>query len=282
MKLEFAKATLHEQLGKGGSGCQVYRCTVRGLSCAVKLMPITNVVPELLSEFCEEINLIEQLSADAERNHLVQYLFHDFEQDHLRLFMEYVPNTLENLLRSRQDQLLGVPTIITILCGLAKGLVYLHSRSPPIIHRDIKAANVFVSEVNGEIKTVKIGDFGTSKTLITNRARSTSASVVTGTPGFMAPEILTSKQEIPYTYATDAFAFGMVVYEILSRYQTPFWQLSFPDSFIEAGNIPELPTSLEPSQYQPFINLFHQCTSFDPKKRPTMLEVLHFLVGLTL
>ena len=88
--------------------------------------------------------------------------------------------------------------------NILRGIVYLHSRDPPIIHRDLKCDNVFINSNKGEIR---IGDFGLSSTL-TNMV----ASSVIGTPEFMAPELYDEK----YGTEVDIWAFGMMMLEIIT------------------------------------------------------------------
>uniref|UniRef100_A0A3B3TR48 non-specific serine/threonine protein kinase n=1 Tax=Poecilia latipinna TaxID=48699 RepID=A0A3B3TR48_9TELE len=85
---------------------------------------------------------------------------------------------------------------------ILKGLHFLHSRSPPILHRDLKCDNVFI---NGPTASVKIGDLGLS----TLKKASFAKSVI-GTPEFMAPEMYEEK----YDEAVDIYAFGMCMLEM--------------------------------------------------------------------
>lgn len=79
---------------------------------------------------------------------------------------------------------------------ILKGLNFLHSRTPPIIHRDLKCDNIFITGTTG---SVKIGDLG----LATLKTRSFAKSVI-GTPEFMAPEMY----EEHYDESVDVYAFG--------------------------------------------------------------------------
>ena len=85
---------------------------------------------------------------------------------------------------------------------ILEGLDYLHSQSPPIIHRDLKCDNIFI---NGNQGDVKLGDFGLS-TLQEGPAIS-----IIGTPEFMAPEMYSDDG---YTAKVDIYAFGMCLLEI--------------------------------------------------------------------
>ncbi|KAM9843762.1 uncharacterized protein ACBR49_012907 isoform 2-T2 [Aulostomus maculatus] len=85
---------------------------------------------------------------------------------------------------------------------ILKGLHFLHSRCPPILHRDLKCDNIFIT---GPTASVKIGDLG----LATLKKASFAKSVI-GTPEFMAPEMYEEK----YNEAVDVYAFGMCILEM--------------------------------------------------------------------
>ncbi|KAF9175052.1 ATP binding [Mortierella sp. AD011] len=87
---------------------------------------------------------------------------------------------------------------------ILKGLIYLHSYDPPIIHRDIKCDNIFINGAHGE---VKIGDMGTAK------MKSGKKYTVIGTPEFMAPEMY---EEKGYNEKVDIYAFGMCLLEMVT------------------------------------------------------------------
>lgn len=87
---------------------------------------------------------------------------------------------------------------------ILKGLNYLHSQSPPVIHRDLKCDNIFVNGNTGEIK---IGDLGLATVLQQPTARS-----VIGTPEFMAPELY----EEEYDELVDIYSFGMCMLEMVT------------------------------------------------------------------
>ncbi|XP_039681080.1 serine/threonine-protein kinase WNK4-like isoform X2 [Perca fluviatilis] len=127
---------------------------------------------------------------------------------------------------------------------ILKGLHFLHSRCPPIIHRDLKCDNVFIT---GPTASVKIGDLG----LATLKKASFAKSVI-GTPEFMAPEMYEEK----YDEAVDVYAFGMCILEMATS-EYPYSECQNaaqiyrkvtngvkPDSFFKV-KVPELKEIIE-------------------------------------
>jgi len=91
----------------------------------------------------------------------------------------------------------------------AQGMEYLHAKN--IIHRDMKSNNIFLLEDF----TVKIGDFG----LATVKSRWSGAEQLmqpTGSILWMAPEVIKMQDGNPYTFQSDVYAFGIVLYEMTS------------------------------------------------------------------
>ncbi|XP_017556055.1 serine/threonine-protein kinase WNK4 [Pygocentrus nattereri] len=127
---------------------------------------------------------------------------------------------------------------------ILKGLHFLHTRAPPIIHRDLKCDNIFITGPTG---SVKIGDLG----LATLKSASFAKSVI-GTPEFMAPEMYEEK----YDEAVDVYAFGMCILEMTTS-EYPYSECQNaaqiyrkvtsgmkPDSFFKV-RVPELKEIIE-------------------------------------
>ncbi|KAK7258726.1 hypothetical protein RIF29_24308 [Crotalaria pallida] len=98
---------------------------------------------------------------------------------------------------------------------ILRGLLYLHSHDPPIIHRDLKCDNIFVNGNQGE---VKIGDLGLAAIL-----RKSHAAHCVGTPEFMAPEVY----EEAYNELVDIYSFGMCVLEMVT-FEYPYSECNHP------------------------------------------------------
>ncbi|KAF9604978.1 hypothetical protein IFM89_011671 [Coptis chinensis] len=98
---------------------------------------------------------------------------------------------------------------------ILKGLLYLHSLDPPVIHRDLKCDNIFINGNQGE---VKIGDLGLAAIL-----RKSHAAHCVGTPEFMAPEVY----EEEYNELVDIYSFGMCILEMVT-FEYPYSECNNP------------------------------------------------------
>lgn len=276
-KIDFGKAIIKERLGSGGSGMTVYRCDVDGLVCAVKVMDKEAFTGEQIEHFLEEIRILRTVS---ECGHIVKYLHHIESEKKIHLFMEYFPSTLFDVIRSRRvlNKPFSPASIASICLGVIRGVHYLHSREPPIIHRDLKSANVFISFGSSDFpREVKLGDFGVSRSLKEN------AHTFIGTPGYMAPEIITSSNSIKilnkkgYSLEADTFAFGMVLYELLAL-RLPYQREKDIFEVVMKGKTPVLPALDE--SYAELVKLHRDCINYDPKKRPCSKEILIQLANI--
>ncbi|KAM7537374.1 hypothetical protein Aperf_G00000064912 [Anoplocephala perfoliata] len=103
-----------------------------------------------------------------------------------------------------------VEEMVDIARQTTQGMDYLHAKK--ILHRDLKSSNIFLQE-----RTVKIGDFG----LATMKTWKGGSRQPTGSVFWMAPEVMRMEGETPYTNLSDVYAFGIVVYELITG-QLPF------------------------------------------------------------
>ena len=115
------------------------------------------------------------------------------------LVMECLDANLESLLTQTSN--LSIHAKINVLLDIAKGLVYLHSHTPPIVHRDLTARNVLLTNT----LLAKIADLGNSR-IIESNALTHTLSTVPGTLVYMPPEAMANPPQ--YNEKLDIFSFG--------------------------------------------------------------------------
>jgi TolB-like protein/Tfp pilus assembly protein PilF len=199
-------------IGAGGMG-EVWRArdTELGREVAIKVLP-----PQVADSPDRRKRFEREARATAALNHPNLLTVHDVGIDHDQPYIvtELLEGeTLRRVLRH------GPPPPVSAVAwslGIAHGLAAAHSRN--VVHRDLKPDNVFLTTDN----RVKILDFGLAKILETETAdedetaalsSDTAAGTLLGTMGYMAPEQLRGD---PVDTRTDVFAFGCVLYEMLS------------------------------------------------------------------
>jgi len=125
------------------------------------------------------------------------------------IVMEYVPGeTLETVIAAKGA--LDVATVLDYTCQVANAVEHAHKQG--VIHRDLRPANVFVTEKG----VVKVGDFGTSRFL----EIAAHGTTVIGSPPYMAPEQFEGRA----VFASDLYSLGITMYQMLTGelpYDTP-------------------------------------------------------------
>ncbi|KAG8191381.1 hypothetical protein JTE90_006125 [Oedothorax gibbosus] len=144
---------------------------------------------------------------------------------------------------------------------ILKGLNFLHSRQPPIIHRDLKCDNIFITGTSG---VVKIGDLG----LATLKNRSFAKSVI-GTVEFMAPEVY----EENYDESVDVYAFGMCILEIATS-EYPYSECTGPAQIYKKVTNGILPQNFKKVEQPELKEIIGMCISSTKEDRPTVKDLL--------
>ncbi|XP_044261028.1 titin isoform X1 [Tribolium madens] len=154
------------------------------------------------------------------------------------------------------------PKVLKSWCRqILKGLAFLHSRSPPIIHRDLKCDNIFITGTTG---LVKIGDLG----LATLKNRSFAKSVI-GTPEFMAPEMY----EEHYDEGVDVYAFGMCMLEMATS-EYPYSECTGPAQIYKKVISGVKPASFEKVQNPEVKDVIESCIRPRKEDRPKVKDLL--------
>ncbi len=178
---------LLEKVGEGGMGV-VYRARHALLrrDTALKLLPQANLSPERMARFEREVMQTARLTHP---NTVAVFDYGRTPQGVFYYAMEYLAGIdLERLVSF--EGALPVARTVYILRQILSSLIEAHEMG--LVHRDIKPANVILTERGGEADVVKVVDFGLVKDLRgSEEAGLTAAGSITGTPLYLAPEVIT-------------------------------------------------------------------------------------------
>ncbi|XP_071565935.1 serine/threonine-protein kinase/endoribonuclease IRE1 [Temnothorax nylanderi] len=197
-----------EVLGKGCEGTFVYKGEFDGRAVAVK-----RLLPDCFTFADREVALLRE--SDAHVN-VVRYFCTEQDRMFRYIALELAEATLQDYVAGKYDW--GKISMKNILHQATSGLAHLHFLN--IVHRDIKPHNVLLSVPGprGEVRAM-ISDFGLCKKLQLGRVSFSRRSGVTGTDGWIAPEMLNGERT---TCAVDIFSLGCVFYYVLSGGKHPF------------------------------------------------------------
>ncbi|KAF9610255.1 hypothetical protein IFM89_021579 [Coptis chinensis] len=144
---------------------------------------------------------------------------------------------------------------------ILRGLEYLHTHEPCVIHRDLKCANVFI---NGNSGQVKIGDFGLAAIV----GKSHAAHSAVGTPEYMAPELFDGE----YTEMVDIYSFGLCVLEMVTL-ELPYMECDGIAQIYKKITSGVRPQALNKVKY-PEVKAFIEKCLAKPRARPSASELL--------
>lgn len=227
-------------LGKGGFG-EVFKGLKDGIDeVAVKVIHIIN--PSSINQFKSEIDLISKLR----HKHILQFYGACVKPSFLYMVTELMKTDLFSALHQRDKRYLWTGQYgKEVLMGIASGLNYLHSRRPPIVHRDIKSPNILLTD-----NIAKIADVGIARTKM--------ESDMTAQRGFTiawaAPEVVYRRRA---TESIDIWSFGIILWEVVTGKPPGPGQLVMPHSVKSEVK-----------------KLFSDCTKEDFNLRPSAADVM--------
>jgi serine/threonine protein kinase len=263
------------RIGKGAFG-SVFAATIRGLKCALKSWTGTKTFNafgvcriDLPSDFKKELAVFQT----TKHRHLIPFIGAFQSETDTNAFILLKFASSGSLDRYYNVQRHGKAW--TYLMGFklaleaARGLQYLHSQG--VFHRDVKSLNILVDE--GE---ARINDFGAARLV----ASSDLQTVVSmhgqrhGTRYWIAPEVMNRTMDRTYTAASDVFSFGLVLFELATG-ELP----ARHEAQAKAGYFPPLPLDFC-KKFPDYLEIYHRCVSFDPKKRPDFNEIVGVLESI--
>ncbi|KAJ0007577.1 hypothetical protein Pint_29814 [Pistacia integerrima] len=272
------------KLGQGGFG-PVYKGKLPdGQEIAIKKLSKTS--GQGIVEFKNEAKLIAKL----QHTNLVRLLGCSLHGRERFLVYEYLRNKSLDffIFDSSRKNILNLKKSLSIIEGIAQGLIYLHKYSRlKVIHRDLKASNILLDDQMNP----KISDFGMARAFGVNELEANTNRIV-GTHGYMSPEYVFNGV---VSMKTDVYSFGVMVLEIVSGkknngcYDTerPLNLVGYAWELWNEGKGLELidqtmDESCPPNEVSRYLNVGLLCVQDQAKDRPTMSEVVCMLTNETM
>ncbi|KAH0682016.1 hypothetical protein KY289_019768 [Solanum tuberosum] len=265
-------------IGVGGSG-SVYKATLpSGIVVAIKVLDLEN------EEVCKRFDTECEVVRNVRHRNLVSVIT-TCSSDHIRAFvLQYMPNgSLDNWLY-KEDRHLNLRQRVTIMLDVAMAIEYLHhGNDTPIVHCDLKPANVLLDED----MVARVGDFGISKILAVSKSMAHTKTL--GTLGYIAPEY--GSEGIVSTRG-DVYSYGIMLMEVLAKRRPTGEEIfdenlglrewitrAFPRTMMEVVDTDilhggEKITSKSELCILSMIELALDCTKATPESRITMKDVV--------
>ncbi|XP_045115482.1 serine/threonine-protein kinase/endoribonuclease IRE1-like isoform X2 [Portunus trituberculatus] len=247
-----------ELLGKGCDGTFVFRGTFDGRAVAVK-----RVLPDCFSIANREVDLLRE---SDQHPSVIRYFCTEQCRQFRYIALELCGATLEDFI---QGKFKADISIKSILHQATSGLHHLHQLD--IVHRDIKPHNVLLSlpDSRSQVRAM-LSDFGLCKRLETGHMSFSKRSGVTGTEGWIAPEMMLNTSRP--TFKVDIFSLGCVYYYMLTRGKHPFGSVLDRQSNIISGKF-----KLDDLDSEKDVNsttLIERMMSSKPSERPPTSAIL--------
>ncbi|KAM4121464.1 hypothetical protein ACB094_01G007800 [Castanea mollissima] len=249
-----------ERIGIGSYG-EVYRADWNGTEVAVKKFLDQDFSGDSLVQFKSEVEIMLRLR----HPNVVLFMGAVTRSPHFSILTEFLPRGSLYRLLHRPNPPIDEKRRMWMALDVAKGMNYLHTSHPPIVHRDLKSPNLLVDKN----WVVKVCDFGLSRT---KHHTFLSSQSTAGTPEWMAPEVLRNERA---NEKCDVYSFGIILWE-LSTLRIP-WKGLNPMQVVGAVGFQnrrlEIPEEVDPVVAQ----IICDCWQTDPDLRPSFSQLMSSL-----
>uniref|UniRef100_A0A8C3SGL6 non-specific serine/threonine protein kinase n=1 Tax=Chelydra serpentina TaxID=8475 RepID=A0A8C3SGL6_CHESE len=249
------------ELGDGAFG-KVYKAKNKETGALAAAKVIETKSDEELEDYMVEIEIL----ATCDHQYIVKLLGAFYHDSKLWIMIEFCPGGAVDAVMLELDRGLTEPQIQVICRQMLEALVYLHSKK--IIHRDLKAGNVLLTQ-DGDIK---LADFGVSAKNIKTLQRRDS---FIGTPYWMAPEVVMCEtmKDTPYDYKADIWSLGITLIE-MAQIEPPHHELNPMRVLLKIAKS-DPPTLNSPSKWSPeFKDFLKTALDKNPETRPSAAQLL--------
>lgn len=255
-------------VGEGTFGI-VFKSQWRGEMVAVKLLKMQGLSQRALAQLSEEMRIMFSLGAN--KNVINVY---GLIAEPLCLVMSYAARgSLRQVLDSVQtdgyQQTQQQQIRWKWAQEIANGMAWLHSATPPIIHRDLKSDNILVDE-DGRLLVSDFGCAVAKSETLSCATQNTVPSIVAGSVPWMAPEAFSTGQQ---GAEGDVYAFAIVMWEIFTR-DIP-WSGIHPaliPSLVQGGQRPPVPKP-DSSSMVDYLALMSECWDGEANRRPPFVHI---------
>lgn len=228
---------------------------------AIKVIDMSGY--ENISDISKEVTIISMLK----HPNIISVLVSFISNQSLWVVMPLMNGSCRNILKNHPTGIKDEKLLSTILKDVLNGLVYIHKNN--YIHRDIKGDNILV----GDDGVYKISDFGVSNSSIEN-GHKTTRTTFTGTPCWMAPEILSGNE---YDAKIDIWSFGITALELAFGH-APYYSCSPMKAMLLILENKSPTADIYNDRSYNFSSNFHdmvkKCLDKNPNNRPTACQLL--------
>ena len=245
-------------LGEGAFGkCYLCENPIDKSQWVVKQVDISNMSPQEKKEAYHEAKVMSAF----DHPNIIKFIdVYTTTNGKLNIEMNYADGgDLSSKIRGQRGKLFAESEILDLFVQVCLAIKHVHDRK--VLHRDIKAQNIFLMKSG----LIKLGDFGISKVLSNTIDK---ARTMVGTPYYLSPEIVENR---PYSFKSDVWSLGVLLYELCTL-KPPFDGTSIRHLGLNIvrGIYPPIP----PHFSRDLKMLISQMLTVDSNRRPTVAQVL--------